>query len=83
MNEPLILDWLKPKPGNLVERLTKLDENERLAEELYLNVLTRLPTEEEQVEVNEYLQRFQNRRAEALGELAWALIASAEFRLNH
>ncbi len=83
MNEPLILDWLKPQPGNLVDRLTNIADSAAIAEELYLSVLTRLPREEERAEVDQYLQQFQNRRAEVLGELAWALIASAEFRSNH
>jgi hypothetical protein len=83
MNEPMILDWLKPQPRNLVDRLTKLDAAAAIADELYLSVLTRFPTEEERQEVDQYLQRFQDRRTEALGELGWALIASAEFRSNH
>jgi hypothetical protein len=83
MNEPLILDWLKPKPGNLIDRLTKLNDASSIAEELYLSVLTRHPTLEESAEVDQYLQRFDSRRTEALGDLAWALIASAEFRSNH
>jgi len=83
MNEPLILDWLKPQSGNLVDLLTKIDDPAAIAEALYLSVLTRLPSQEERAEVEQHLQRFQSRRTEALGELAWALIASAEFRSNH
>ena len=40
-------------------------------------------TDEERAEVDQYLTRFPDRRTEAMGELAWALIASAEFRSNH
>jgi hypothetical protein len=80
MNEKLVLDWLKPRPGNLVDRLSKLD---RPAEELYLAVLSRMPGPEEEAEVEGYLAGRRDRRAAALGELAWALLASAEFRLNH
>ena len=83
MNEPLLQSWLKPRSGNLVDRLEKLKEPAKVAEELYLSVLTRLPSDEETTEVAEYLKRFEKRRTEALGELAWALLASAEFRLNH
>ncbi len=83
MNEPLVLDWLTPKSGNLVDRLTKLSGSAEVADELYISVLTRKPSVEEQSEVREYLERFKNRRVDALGELAWALIASAEFRSNH
>jgi len=83
MNEPLILDWLRPQPGNLVDRLSKREDVEAIAEELYLSVLTRMPNTEERAEVDEYLARFSERRSAALGELAWALITSAEFRSNH
>lgn len=83
MNERLVLDWLKPHPGNLVERLSKIADPAPVAEELYLSVLSRPPVAEEQAEVKEYLEKNASRRDAALGELAWALIASAEFRLNH
>lgn len=83
MNEPMILDWLRPHPGNLVDRLANLEDSGTIAEELYLSVLTRLPDTAEREEVDQYLQRFSQRRSAALGELAWALITSAEFRSNH
>lgn len=82
MNDRMMLDWLKPSDGSLVARLTKL-ETLTVAEELYLSVLTRLPGESEMREVAEYLTTHSARRDAALGELAWALLASAEFRLNH
>ena len=82
MNEQLILDWLKPKPGNLVDRLLQLSDNIQICEELYFSVLTRSPTKEEQLEIADYLELHKNRRGDALGELAWALIASSEFRSN-
>ena len=83
MNERLVLSWLRPEEGNLVDRLVKLQKPEAVAEELYLGVLSRMPEADEVKEVGEYLGRNAARRNEALGELAWALLASAEFRLNH
>lgn len=83
MNERLVLDWLKPRAGNLVDRLAKLGTPEAAAEELYLSVLTRRPDGKERAGVAAYLAKNGERRAAALGELAWALLASAEFRLNH
>jgi hypothetical protein len=83
MNERMVLDWLKPKSGNLVERLSKLSDPTAVADELYVSVLTRTPTAEEVAEVAAYLEQFKDRREAALGELAWALISSAEFRTNH
>jgi hypothetical protein len=83
MNERLVLGWLKPRAGNLVERLSKVTEPDKIADEIYLSVLSRFPDDEEKAEVAEYLTKFPARRSDALGEIAWALLASAEFRLNH
>ncbi|TWU26808.1 hypothetical protein Pla52o_06630 [Novipirellula galeiformis] len=82
-NDQGVLEWLKPQAGNLVERLAKMKDAATIADELYVSVLTRMPSEEETAEVAAYLAQFKDRRSEALGELAWALLASAEFRMNH
>ncbi|HEY7423686.1 MAG TPA: DUF1553 domain-containing protein, partial [Gemmataceae bacterium] len=83
LNDDVVLGWLKPQPGNLVDRLGKLPAADAVAEDLYLSVLTRLPTPEERTEVAGYLARHAGRRAEALQHLAWALLASTEFCVNH
>lgn len=83
MNERLILEWLTPAKSDLVRRLIKLDDSARLAEELYLSVLTRKPLPAETQEVADYLTQFRARRPQAIAELAWALLCSAEFRSNH
>ena len=83
MNDRLIQDWLKPQKGNLVERLTKLKTPQAIAEEMYLSMLARLPEKDEIATVADYLKQNEKRRAAALGDLAWALLTSTEFRLNH
>jgi len=83
MNDKLIIHWLKPHEGNLIERLIKMKTAEAIAEELYLSVLARLPAEDEKATTADYLKRNEKRREGALGDLAWALLNSAEFRLNH
>ncbi|GDY20485.1 hypothetical protein LBMAG56_18300 [Verrucomicrobiota bacterium] len=83
MNERLVLGWLKAEEGNLVGRLAKLAKPEEIADELYLSVLARPSDKSEVAEVGDYLAKNTSRREQALGELAWALLASAEFRLNH
>ena len=83
MNDRLIQDWLKPQKGNLVERLTKLKTPQAIAEEMYLSMLARLPKKDETDSVADYLKQNEKRRAAALGDLAWALLTSTEFRLNH
>jgi hypothetical protein len=82
-NGRLIRGWLAPRPGNLMDRLLQAKDTGALSEELYLGVLTRLPSVEERQEIVEYLKGREKDRAAALEELAWALLASAEFRFNH
>jgi hypothetical protein len=82
LNDPAVLAWLQPQPGNLVDRLTRLSDD-KVADELYLSVLTRLPTAEERADVDGYLKKNASGRPAALGRLAWALLASAEFSVNH
>ena len=82
-NGALIRGWLAPRAGNLMDRLSRLLDPGAIADELYLSVLTRLPGEEERKEVAECLQRRTADRPAAVQDLAWALMASAEFRFNH
>ena len=54
-----------------------------MADELYLNVLTRFPDAREKEIVTTFLAEQNADRTVALSELAWSLLTSAEFRLNH
>ena len=61
-----------------------MTDSKQLVEELYLSVLTRRPTDDEVTEVADYLkQRPKEKRNEAIQEVTWALLTSAEFRFNH
>jgi hypothetical protein len=75
--------WLAPSGGNLTGRLGALTDPGAVAEELYLSLLTRRPTPDERAEVARYLTDRGKDRGPALQELAWALLASTEFRFNH
>jgi hypothetical protein len=81
-NGELVSGWLKPSGNNLAERLAKIDQSPALADELYLSVLSRRPTAEEQTAVANYCQT-QADRAAAVRELIWSLVSSSEFRFNH
>lgn len=80
-NSGTIVNWLSPRNGNLIDRLVKTDDAQ-VAQQLYLAVFTRPPTAEEEQLVAAHLKESQD-RTKALQELAWALVASAEFRFNH
>lgn len=85
-NDPQIAGLLKPKPGNLADRLLKMppDNPAAIAEELFLSVLTRKPTPDDVKDIEGYLaNQTGDPRVAAIQELIWALISSSEFRFNH
>lgn len=82
LNDDAVLSLLTPKAGNLVDRLAKLPDD-KVAEELYLSVLTRVPSADEKTDVQKYLTKHAARKPTALANLAWALLASSEFAANH
>ncbi|MBN9523198.1 DUF1549 domain-containing protein [bacterium] len=82
LHDPAVLKLFDPAPGSLVSRLAALPD-EQVADELYLTVLTRRPTAAEAQTVRELLARHAGGRPAAVGRLAWALVASMEFGVNH
>lgn len=83
MNDAELLALLEPRGENLVARLQALGTAAEIAEELYIAVLSRRPTADEVAEVTEQLRRAGENKTCALKQLAWALLASTEFCLNH
>lgn len=79
--------WLNPSGENLTGRLAALKEPDEIADELYLSVLTRTPSQHERNAVTRFLEKSskdaKDGRKAALKELAWALLTSVEFRFNH
>jgi hypothetical protein len=82
INGPLVQGWLEPTGGSLTERLLKLEDNGQLTDELFLSVLGRQPNAEEAAEFQSVLGEADD-RTQAVKDLIWALLASAEFRFNH
>ncbi|MFO0878673.1 MAG: DUF1549 domain-containing protein [Gemmataceae bacterium] len=84
LNDSTFLTWFAPRSSNLAARLDKLDSLQALADELYLNVVTRLPSPVERDEVRATLAgRSGTDRQRRIGQLIWALVASTEFSVNH
>jgi hypothetical protein len=82
-NNDLVLGWIRPRPGNLADRLGKLTSSAAIADELYISVFTRLPDRDETIAVAGFIQDRAADRADAIAELIWSMIASTEFRFNH
>ena len=80
-NGSAINSWVAPAGGNATERIINSTDARIAAEELYLGVLTRMPSQEEVAEVTSLLSARPD-RSKAAQELVWGLISSAEFRFN-
>ena len=65
-----------------VEELLMQDHAERQVDAAFQRVFNREPDDDERTASVEFLQQ-RERRAEALGQLLWAMVTSAEFRMNH
>lgn len=83
LNDPKVQELLKPREGNLIDRLSKISDNRQAAEELFLSVFSRMPTDEERSGVVDYLEKNAHRRDVALGDIAWGMLSSIEFCVNH
>jgi hypothetical protein len=85
-NDALVINLLKPRGGNLAERMLKMPEDnpQQIAEELFLSALSRRPTGEDVLDVTGFLAgQTGDARSIAVQELIWATISSSEFRFNH
>ena len=82
-NDSRVQNWLSPSKGTLLHRLQAAKDNKQVANQLYLAILSRPPSAEEQNEFDEYLNQRPSERNKALREVAWGLLSSLEFRFNH
>jgi hypothetical protein len=68
----------------LVSRIASPGRPEdEVVEELYLTIVARYPTAAEQATVQELLQQSESSSEDVYQSVAWALLMSSEFSLNH
>jgi len=79
MNSTQVAGGLRANRGVLSGLLEEIDDNDELFTELYLRTLSRQPTDDELERASAYLDEVGNRK-QAIEDLAWALVNSAEFR---
>ena len=82
-NDKDVLVAIGRQPGNLVDRLMGMEEDGKLADELYLSIVSRLPSDEERMELASFLAAQPDQREARLVHWIWALLASTEFNVNH
>lgn len=82
-NSGYIVGWVTPTSGNVTEKMANEPDPNNAADELYMTILSRPPTEAEKATVAQVLSSRSADKAVAAQELAWGLLNSAEFRFNH
>ncbi|MDB4540065.1 DUF1549 and DUF1553 domain-containing protein [bacterium] len=70
------------QPSHLIPRLEKMDDDQQRVNELFQVMFARAPDAEESTVVGSFLS---NRASttEAIRQVAWSMLTSAEFRYNH
>lgn len=76
---PALGDLLKPAPGNTVARLIAQPDVASQVREAFISVYGRWPDAGEAARVGAFLDEREARPAEAVRDLLWALMTSAEF----
>jgi Protein of unknown function (DUF1549)/Protein of unknown function (DUF1553) len=80
--DPFMSSVLDAKNGRLVATLVNEPDDQAMARLVYLAILNRRPTQVEIDQVKEHMKTAKSRSA-GCQDVAWALIAGAEFRFNH
>jgi hypothetical protein len=70
---------LEPAPGNTVERLAHVEDEESRVREAFMEVFQRWPDSEERAQALALLASQADSSDGGTGDLLWALLTSAEF----
>ncbi len=83
VNGGTVDSYLNPAAGNVTDKMLRAKQSAEVANELYLGILSREPSPQETGQVSQFLESKPEKKREAVLELAWGLLNSAEFRFNH
>ena len=81
-NDGRVQGWLNFSEGSLLKRLESIENVAELADQMYLAMLSRRATPEEQSGFEAFLSQHSDNRNTAIRELTWSLLTSLEFRFN-
>ena len=82
-NSAEVQKLLHRRPGNLIDRLMKIEQVDPRIEELYLAVLSRYPSPDETAVMTSFIDAADADRETGIRDAAWALLTSVEFSVNH
>ena len=80
-NSPTLLSKVMAPEGRLLPLVSSMPSDDELLDELYLNTLSRFPSDAEREELRTWNQGVD--RTESAADLMWALLNSKEFTFNH
>lgn len=84
LNSPELQSKLSHEVGTIATLTRRYpSDNAALVDELYLTVLSRLPTTDEKAIATKYLHTHESTRRQAAEDLLWSLLNSLEFVFNH
>lgn len=83
MHDEKFLSLVAARKGNLIDRLSRIEDSRALVDELFVNVLSRTPTDDDRTDIVAFLKANSDDRTHAIGQIVWALLASTEFCVNH
>ena len=76
-------DLLRDSGDRIVGQLKAIEDHAAVTRQLWINVVNREPTPEEQTMATDWLARTNIERSESIRSLLWALLTGPEFRFNH
>lgn len=82
MNDEEVLKLIAREDA-LPAKLAGESDNAKIAEALFLNIFSRQPSPDEIADVAAFVENFEGERAAAIAEVAWAMLSSTEFVVNH
>lgn len=83
LNGDAVNDKLRHDQSRIAVLARKKLSDTALCDELYLLILSRLPTNNERNKITAHLQKNNSRRREAIEDIAWALLNTKEFLFIH
>jgi hypothetical protein len=83
LNSPEIQGKLSHDGGTIARLVRQTSDDAQLVEELYLTFWSRPPTDQERAVAVRFLVKNAARRRQAAEDLAWTMLNSLEFGLNH
>ena len=85
MNDEEVLKLLDTDQGSVVPRLAAEPSNEKAAEDLFLQIFSRVPDVGERKETLDFLANAAegDERRQTIKDLVWAMLTSTEFAVNH